>query len=438
MTKQVPPHDRDAEQAVLGSMLQDPAAVAVGVERLRAGDFYFEAHQMIFTVIVELFSLNQPSDMVTVVTRLDRAGDLTSAGGPAYVATLTDSVPLAANIAHYSQIVKDKSQLRKTIIHCHEVINQCYGHEQEVDEIVGNAEAGLFELSGDKGEDVTTMLDIVKGSVKSIKARAEVGGGITGVSTGFIEFDRMTAGLQPTDLIIIAGRPSMGKTALAMNMVRHAAVRTDLPCLVFSLEMSKEQLGDRLLATQGRINGQRLRIGALAKDDWPKLAAAEEELGSAPIFVVDTPALSILDVRAKARRMHARHGVGLVMVDYLQLMRGRNKGDNRQQEIADISRGLKALAKELQVPVVALSQLNRELEKRPDKRPMLSDLRESGAIEQDADLICFIYRDEVYNKSFDNPLIGTAELIVGKQRNGPVGTVKLTFQKQFSVFNNAT
>ncbi|MFN2355270.1 MAG: replicative DNA helicase, partial [Desulfopila sp.] len=342
-----------------------------------------------------------------------------------------------ANISSYAKIIRQKAVLRKLITVNTDIAGRCYEEQGEIDQLVDEAEQAIFDIAGQKdGQIFTPLKDIIPDAfarVEQLYKRKEL---ITGVPTGYFEIDKMTAGLQPSDLIILAGRPSMGKTAFAMNLAQHAALVEKTGVAIFSLEMSKEQLTMRLLSSVGRIDSQRIRTGKLHDDDWPKLTRAVGMLSEAPMFIDDTPAISVLDMRSKIRRLASQHNIGMILVDYLQLMRGRTNSENRTQEISDISRALKALAKEHNVPVLALSQLNRGLESRTDKRPVMSDLRESGAIEQDADIICFIYRDEVYNNAEDNPELGSAEIIVGKQRNGPTGVVKLTFIKEFTMFEN--
>ena len=336
----------------------------------------------------------------------------------------------------YAKIIREKSILRKLISVNTNIATRCYEEQNDIDILVDEAEQAIFDIAGSKGSQyfthVKSIVPAAFATVEKLYKRKEF---ITGVPTGYNEIDKMTAGLQPSDLIIVAARPSMGKTSWAMNIAQHAALVEKIGVAVFSLEMSKEQLVMRLLSSVGRIDSQRIRTGKLRSEDWPKLTRAVGMLSEAPIFIDDTPAISVLEMRAKVRRLASQHDIGMIVVDYLQLMQGRNN-ENRTQEISDISRSLKALAKEHRIPVMALSQLNRGLESRTDKRPMMSDLRESGAIEQDADVICFIYRDEVYNKSEDNPDIGTAEIIIGKQRNGPTGTARLTFIKEFTMFEN--
>jgi len=436
-THRLPPQNVEAEQCVLGSVLLQSGALTKVLEILAEHDFYREAHRAIFAAFITLFERNEPQDLVTVTSLLRDQGKLEQVGGPAYLASLTDIVPVTANITYYANIVRKKSVLRQLIQTATEIAGRCFEEQDDIDALLDDTEQRVFEISRSKSDQSFTPLSsIITSNFKTVEQLFERKEHITGVSTGYSEFDRMTAGLQSADLIILAGRPSMGKTALAMNMAQNAAIHQKIPVGVFSLEMSKESLGMRMLCSESRVASNRLRTGFLQDSDWPKLTRAAGTLSEAPLYIDDTPALSVLEMRAKARRLKTEHNIGLVLVDYLQLMRGRAGVPSREQEISEISRSLKAMAKELNIPVIALSQLNRSLENRPNKRPQLSDLRESGAIEQDADVICFIYRDEVYNRAEDNPNRGTAELIIGKQRNGPTGTVLLTFIDKYTRFEN--
>ncbi len=435
----LPPQNVEAEQAVLGTVLLQDKSLLKIIELLKPEDFYRDAHKHIFEVMLILFEKREPHDLITVTSLLNDKNKLNQVGGPAYLASLTNIIPFTGTLVHHSNIIRQKSILRRLIKTSSELASRCYEEQGDIDILVDEAEQTIFEIArSKKGEGFQSMATIIPRAFEKIETLFERKEQITGVPSGYEMFDKMTAGLQKSDLIIIAGRPSMGKTALAMNIVQHAAVIEKVPVAVFSLEMSMDQLAIRLLCSIGRVDSQRLRTGKLIDSDWPKLTRATGMLSDAPIFIDDTPAMSVLDMRAKARRLKAEHDLGMVVVDYLQLMKGRSGIDNRAQEISEISRSLKAMAKELEVPVVALSQLNRSLENRTDKRPILSDLRESGAIEQDADVIVFIYRDEVYNNSEDNPNRGIAEMIIGKQRNGPTGTVKLTFLGHYTTFENYT
>jgi len=431
----VPPQNLEAEQSILGGILLDNVAINSVLEILEADDFYSEAHRKILLAIIELSEKSEPSDLITLSSILRDKKQLEGIGGESYLASLVDTVPSAANIGYYSKIVKEKAILRKLIGAATEILNKSYDSNSDIDSVLDESEHTIFEISENKVKPTFYPIkEIIKDSFKTIESLYEKKALITGVSTGYKKVDEITSGFQNSDLIIIAGRPSMGKTALAINIAQYASIETETPVAVFSLEMSKEQLAFRLLASEARVDSQRLRKGFVGEVDWPKLTTAAGRLSEAPIYIDDTPAISVLEMKAKARRLKAEHGLGLVILDYLQLMRGR--GPSREQEISEISRSLKSLAKELEVPVVALSQLNRQVEARSDRRPQLADLRESGAIEQDADVIMFIYRDEVYNKSEDNPEKGLAEVIIGKQRNGPTGVAKLSFLKEYTRFEN--
>ena len=433
----IPPQNLEAEQAVLGSILLKADVFGIVVEILKTGDFYKDGHKLMFEAMLGLFERNEPLDLLTVSSELRDQNRLEQAGGAGYLASLTSIVPVTANVLSYARIIREKSILRRLIAVNTDIASRCFEEQNDIDLLVDKAEQAIFDIAGSKGEQnftpVKTIVPKAFAMVEQLFKRKEL---ITGVPSGYTEIDRMTAGLQPSDLIIIAARPSMGKTSFAMNIAQHAALVEKIGIAVFSLEMSKEQLVMRLLSSVGRIDSQRIRTGKLRSEDWPKLTRAVGMLSEAPIYIDDTPAISVLEMRAKIRRLASQQPIGLIIVDYLQLMRGRSDIENRTQEISEISRSLKALAKEHNVPVIALSQLNRSLESRTDKRPMMSDLRESGAIEQDADVICFIYRDEVYNKSEDNPEKGIAEVIIGKQRNGPTGVSRLTFIKEFTMFEN--
>jgi replicative DNA helicase len=433
----IPPQNIEAEQSILGGILLENSAINSALEILSKNDFYSEAHRRIFSVIVELSERNEPVDIITLSNALKDKNMLDSVGGSAYIASLVDNVPSAANVANYAKIVKEKAILRGLISSATDIINSCYETGSDVDLVLDKAEHSIFEISENKVRpSFFPIREIVKDSFRSIEdlfARKEL---ITGVPTGFEKIDDLTSGLQKSELIINAGRPSMGKTAFALNIAQYAALEGQTTAAIFSLEMSKEQLAFRLLASDAKVDSQRLRKGFLGETDWPKLTTAAGRLSEAPIFIDDTAAITVLEMKAKSRRLKADQGLGLIIVDYIQLMRSGSYRESREQEISEISRSLKALAKELNVPVVALSQLNRKVEDRTNRRPQMADLRESGAIEQDADVIAFIYRDEVYNKSDDNPEKGIAEIIIAKQRNGPTGTVKLAFLEKFTAFEN--
>jgi replicative DNA helicase len=433
----VPPQNLEAEQSILGGILLDNQALNPVLEILDQSDFYSDAHRKIFTAILELNNRNEPADLITLSNVLKDQKKLDQVGGVSYLAALVDNVGSAANIAYYAKIVKEKSILRRLIGTATEIISSSYETATDVDQVLDHAEHAIFDISENKiRPSFSPIREVIKDSFKNIErlyANKEL---ITGVATGFDKIDEITTGLQKSDLIIIAGRPSMGKTAFALNIAQYAALETQIPVAIFSLEMSKEQLSVRMLSAESRVDSQRMRKGFLGETDWPKLTAAAGRLSDAPIYIDDTPAITVIEMKAKARRLKSDAGLGLIILDYLQLMRGSAYRDSREQEISEISRSLKALAKEISVPVIALSQLNRKVEDRTNRRPMMADLRESGAIEQDADVIAFIYRDEVYNQSEDNPEKGIAEIIIGKQRNGPTGTIKLAFQEKFTRFEN--
>ena len=433
----IPPQNVEAEQSVLGTILLADHSLSSVLELLISEDFYKDNHKLIFEAMIVLFEKNEPQDIITVSNHLKDQNCLEDAGGVGYLATLTSIVPVTSNLVYYAKIIRRKAVLRNLISVNTEIASRCYEEQGEIDTLVDEAEQAIFEIARSKSnQSFTPLKRIIPGAFETVEQLYKRKEMITGVPTGFTELDKMTAGLQPSDLIILAGRPSMGKTAFAMNIAQNAALLDKTGVAIFSLEMSKEQLAMRLLCSAGHIDSQRVRTGKLHPEDWPKLTRAVGMLTEAPMYIDDTPAISVLEMRAKVRRLAAQYPLGMIIVDYLQLMRGRNSSENRTQEISEISRSLKAMAKELKVPVIALSQLNRSVESRTDKRPMMSDLRESGAIEQDADVICFIYRDEVYDKNPDSPNVGVAEIIIGKQRNGPTGTVKLTFIKEFTMFEN--
>jgi replicative DNA helicase len=437
LSHRLPPQNLEAEVSVLGGVLLENDALNRVLEVLTPADFYREAHRKIFSALVQLYETGEPADLITLSEVLKKRGELEEVGNIEFLNSLVNSVPTAANISYYAKIIKEKSVIRRLIHRATEIITEGFGNSGDVDEYLDRAERAIFEISEDRVRpSFYPLREIIKSSFRTIEKLYEKRQLITGVATGFTRLDELTSGLQPSDLIIIAGRPSMGKTAFALNIVQHAAIQAGVAAAVFSLEMAKEQLALRMLCSEAKVDAHRLRGGFLSESDWPRLTRAAGSLSEAPIFIDDTPGITALEMRAKSRRLKAEHNLGLVVVDYLQLMRGRSDSDNREQEISDISRSLKALAKELNMPVIALSQLNRRVEERGDKRPQLSDLRESGAIEQDADVIMFIYRDDVYNKSEDNPNRGKAEIIVGKQRNGPTDKFDLTFLDKYTCFEN--
>ena len=433
----VPPHNTEAEQSILSAILIENNTLQEVLEVLSEQDFYREAHRKIFKAMIELFEKNEPADLVTLTNLLKERGLLGSVGGASYLAELVDTVPMAVNATHYAKIVREKATLRCLIEQAASITTRCFEDRGDVENILDFAQRSIFDISENKiRPSFYSLADILTDTYKSVEEAYENKVLVTGVPTGYRRLDEKTSGFQPGDFIVIAGRPSMGKTALALNIARNATLETGQPTAVFSLEMSKEQLSLRMLSTEARTDSSRMRGGFLSESDLARINRAAGALYDLAIYIDDSPAISALEIRAKARRMKMEKGLGLVIVDYLQLMRGRASAERRDLEISEISRSLKALAKEVNVPVVALSQLNRKVEDRTNKRPLLSDLRESGAIEQDADVILFIYRDEVYNKDEDNPNKGTAELIVAKQRNGPIGTVRLTFLEKFTRFED--
>jgi replicative DNA helicase len=428
------PSNIEAERSILGAILLDNTVCNQAIELLRREDFFLDSHRRIFDKMVALTERGSPIDLITLSDELRRAAEFEQIGGATYIASLIDGVPRTDTIEHYAKIVKSKGQLRKLITASNQIIASCFDEEDDPDVIIDRAEQMIFQIAEDRvrqgfqyiGEVAQRRLE----QIEQMAGRPEM---ITGVPTGFTDFDQMTSGLQRQDLIIIAARPSMGKTALALNMAQYAA-KNGNTVGIFSLEMSAEQLVSRLLCSEARVDAHRLRTGYLNREEWARLADALRRLCETQVFIDDTPGTTVLEMRAKSRRLKAEHRLDLLIIDYLQLMSGRGRNESRQQEVSQISRDLKGLAKELDVPVMALSQLSRATETRSDHRPQLSDLRESGSIEQDADVVCFIYREEVYNQSDENR--GVAELIVGKQRNGPTGTAQLAFLKEFTRFEN--
>ena len=434
----VPPHSIEAEQSVLGGLMLVGEAWDQVADRLVEEDFYRREHRLIFRAIGQLAGAGQPCDAVTLGEWFERHGETANIGGVAYLAELANNTPSAANIAAYADIVRDKSVLRKLIEAGTQIAGDGFNPEgRGTPEILETAEQRVFKIAeaGARGrKQVVPVRQSVKEAVELLAQRYANRGQLNGLTTGFKDLDDLTSGMQRQDLVIVAGRPSMGKTAFALNIAEAVAMRAKQPVLIFSMEMSASQLAFRLISSLGRINQRDLRSGELAEEEWPRVSQAASLLSESKIFIDDTPALSPGELRSRARRMMREHGLGLVILDYLQLMQVPGNKENRATEISEISRNLKAMAKELDVPVIALSQLNRALEQRNDKRPVMSDLRESGAIEQDADLILFIYRDEVYNKESNHK--GIAEIIIGKQRNGPIDTIKLTFLGQYTKFEN--
>ncbi len=431
----ITPQNLDAEMAVLGSMILDDEAIATAVEKLDRNFFYKDSHQKIFQAISDLYALNKAVDLITLTDALKRDGVIDSVGGASYLTALANAVPSAANIGHYVNIVREKSILRTLINNGTKIISLCYESDGNIDEVVDNAERLIFEISERRTQgSYQHIKEIVSDSIETIDTLYRKKAHVTGIPTGYIDFDIKTAGLQNSDLIVVAGRPSMGKSAFALGMVEHAGIVEKIPTAVFSLEMSKEQLAQRMLCAHAKVDAQKVRTGYLATSDWPRLTAAAGKISEAPIFIDDSPAISVMELRAKARRLKAQQDIKLIILDYMQLMRGSSSVESRQQEISEISRSLKALARELRLPIVAISQLSRAVESRNDHRPQLSDLRESGAIEQDADVVVLLLREEYYNPTSENQ--GIAEVIIAKQRNGPVGSLKLAFIKEHTRFEN--
>ena len=432
----VMPNDMDAEMTVLSCMLFDNDGMQAAYEMLSGSDFYRPQHKVIFEAMVELFTKGEPVELTSLKSKLENMGLLEQVGGTEYLINIAGFVSTSARVKYYAKLVLDKSILRKLIKTSGEISELSYDGKNDVDSILESAEEGIFNIVQNRhSEDFVPISEVLKNTVSNIEKVVKNKSKITGVETGFADFDMMTAGLQPSDLILIAARPSMGKTAFALNIVEHATVRRNVTTAVFSLEMSKEQLVNRLISSLAIIDSQKLRTGTLEQDDWNKIAEAVGWLSESPIYIDDTPGVTAMEIRSKCRKLKLEKNLGLIVIDYLQLMSGRGKTDSRQQEISEISRSLKAIAREMNVPVIALSQLSRAPEQRADHRPMLSDLRESGAIEQDADIVCFLYRDEYYNpEGTEHP--GEAEVIIAKQRNGSTGTVNLMWLGQYTRFGN--
>jgi len=432
----VPPHNMEAEQAILGGILINNDAMNQIMDILSPDCFYREAHSCLFKGMIDLYNNNEPIDLITLSQHLREKNLLTKAGGTDYLTALVDAISTSAGIGSHAEIVRDLYVRRRLLTQCSAISESCFHGWQGTDELLDLAEQSIFDIAEEKvGEGFTSMDNVIKESFKKLESVAEHDGFITGVPTDFTDLDRLTAGLQPSDLIIIAGRPSMGKTALALNIGYNAAKRTRKGVAIFSLEMSKMQLGMRLLGFAAQINATKLRTGTLRDTDWTNLTHAASHLAELPMFIDDTSALSVLEMKARCRRLLKKNELALVIIDYLQLVQGRRSAESRQVEISEISRALKALAKDLNVPVMSISQLNRKVEDRPNKRPQLADLRESGAIEQDADVIAFIYRDEMYHPTTEENR-NVAEINLAKQRNGPTGYFKLTFQQEFTRFRD--
>jgi len=432
----VPPHDIEAEQAVIGSMLTDRDAVSSALEVLKPEDFYREDNRTIFAAIINLYGRSEPVDIITLKAELSSLGKLEAVGGLEYIAQLPDKVPTTSNVEKYIKIVEEKAILRDLIKTGNDVIELGYDPTQEVELIMNQAEKRIFDAIQRKSQKgYHPIKEILVDSFTELERLYNQKEYITGVPSGFADLDRKTAGLHNSELILVAARPAMGKSAFALNIATHAAVRAKTPVIIFSLEMAKEQMANRILCSEAMVDSNKVRTGKVEDEDWAKLAAASGELSEAPIYIDDTPGISIMEIRSKCRKMKIEKEIGLVVIDYLQLITGSGKkGASREQEIAEISRSLKILAKEIQVPVIALSQLSRAPEQRPDHRPIMSDLRESGSIEQDADIVMFLYRDEYYNEASDKK--GLAEVIIAKQRSGPTGTVELAWLGNFTKFAN--
>ena len=436
-TARIPPNDLEAEQAILSSMLFDRESIAVAQEHLHGEDFYRPDNAALYEAMIELFTKNIPVDAITLCDKLNEQGILDQVGGRTYVARLASDYYTSAHIRSHSKIVADKALLRRLIKTANQISAAGFEARSEVEAVLEMAEKGIFELSMRRNSrDFAPISDVISLALERLEEVAKAKGRITGVETGFIDFDNKTAGLQKSDLILIGARPSMGKTAFLLNIAQHAAVRNKVPTAIFSLEMSKEQLVNRMLCVEAHLDSHRFRTGDLGDDDWAKIAESVAPLSAAPLFIDDTPGITVAELRAKCRRLKLEQNLGLVVIDYLQLMSGSSiRAESRQMEISEISRALKGLAKELEAPVLTAAQLSRAVEARKDHRPMLSDLRESGAIEQDADVVAFLYRDEYYNP--DTLKKNHAEVIIAKQRNGPTGTVELTYLGQYTKFVNA-
>jgi len=437
-TGKLPPHAMDAEESILSSILIDNDTLMDVIEVINSKDFYKPAHEKIFESITDLFAQSEPVDIVTLANRLKEKGQLEKVGGAAYLSHMVDRVPISVNAVKHAEIIRDKASLRRMIEACSKIINDCMEEQGAMESIIDTAESSIYEISNSKIKpSFSRISDLIDRNITILEERQGSDNEFTGITTGYNQVDKLTFGLQKSDLIILAARPSMGKTAFALNVARNAAVLEDKLVAIFSLEMASEQLSERLLTAEARINGSKLKSGTIDNYDWERVTEAASVISQAPIYIDDTPNVSVMEIRAKLRRLKSDKELGLVIVDYLQLMRGSGANTERHLEISEISRSLKGLAKEMNVPVIALSQLNRMLEQRADKRPLPSDLRESGSLEQDADIIAFIYRDEVYNKDENNPNKGKAEIIVAKNRNGATGTAHLTFIGKYTRFENA-
>ena len=434
MMDRVPPHNHEAEQSVIGAIFLEPQALITASEVLMPDDFYRTAHQKIFLTMMNLSDQGKAIDVITVTEELSAKKELEDVGGLSYLAELANAVPTAANIVHYAKIVEEKALLRRLIRTATKIVEDGYTREDEVEALLSEAEKKMMEVASRKNAgDFKHVKDVLVQTYDNIEQLQSRDGDITGITTGFTDLDRITAGFQRNDLIIVAARPSVGKTAFALNVARNAAIKAKENVAIFSLEMGADQLVMRMLCAEGNIDAQALRTGSLEDEDWRKLTMAMGSLSNAGIYIDDTPGIRVNEIRSKCRRLAQEHGLGMIMIDYMQLIQGSGKpGENRQQEVSEISRSLKGLARELKVPVIALSQLSRGVEQRQDKRPMMSDLRESGSIEQDADIVAFLYRDDYYDKESESK--DQIEIILAKQRNGPTGTVTLAFVKQYNKF----
>lgn len=437
MKKRVPPQNIDAEQSVLGAMMIKKEALAEVQEILHPHDFYREAHRLVYETMLELFNARQAVDLVTVTEALQKKDMLDKVGGVAFISALGNAVPTAANLSFHAKIVKEKAQLRNLINAATSIAETAYDDNEEIADIFDSAEKTILGVTSNQSSgDFTSTKEIVMAVIEKLEAIADVQGGITGLPSGFRDLDQKTSGFQESDLILVAARPSMGKTAFTLNICANAALRYDKTVAFFSLEMAKEQLVQRMMCSEAAIDSQRMRTGQMDDDEWESLVLNAGDIAMAPIYIDDTPGITVMELRSKARRLKTEKGLDLIIIDYLQLMQGRRSvnSDNRQQEISEISRSLKALARELKVPVIALSQLSRSVESRTIKRPMLSDLRESGSLEQDADIVMFLYREDYYDQDTENKNI--TELIISKNRNGPVDTVRMFFQKEYTRFRD--
>ncbi|MHA7964993.1 replicative DNA helicase [Paenibacillus sp. CAU 1782] len=434
MSGRIPPQNLEAEQAVIGAILLQPEALITAMERVRSEDFYTTAHQRIYEAMIELGEDNQPVDLVTLTAHLQDGGLLEEIGGVGYLAKLANAVPTAANVDYYAQIVEEKSMLRRLIRTATNIVSDGYANSEDVSALLSDAEKKILEISNRRSSSgFISIRDVLMEVFEKVEFLYSNKGGTTGIPSGFVDLDKMTAGFQRSDLIIVAARPSVGKTAFALNIAQNVGVRARETVAIFSLEMSAAQLVQRMICAEANVDATRMRTGTLEGDDWEKLTMAIGALSEAQIYIDDTPGITVADIRAKCRRLKKERGLGMILIDYLQLIQGRGKaGENRQQEVSEISRTLKQIARELEVPVIALSQLSRGVEQRQDKRPMMSDLRESGSIEQDADIVSFLYRDDYYDKESEKKNI--IEIIIAKQRNGPVGTVELVFLKNYNKF----